>query len=100
MGIFNENLNKYIYVHPTFLYESIGTFLIFILLIYKQKNKKFSGQVFYIYMILYGIVRMIVEGFRTDSLMLGNLRISQILSIVFVVLFVFLYYFNEKRKTK
>ena len=85
MGI-TEN-GEYIQVHPTFLYESICTFIIFIIL-YKLKNKrKYEGQLTYIYFFLYGIARSIIEGFRTDSLMLGNFRISQILSILLSLIF-------------
>lgn len=39
-----------------------------------------------IYFIWYGIVRFIVEGLRTDSLMLGSIRIAQLVSLVFVIL--------------
>lgn len=85
MGI-TENGN-YIQVHPTFLYESVCTFIIFIIL-YKLRNKrKYEGQLTYIYFFLYGIARTIIEGFRTDSLMLGSFRISQILSIVLTIIF-------------
>lgn len=78
---------KYIYVHPTFLYESMITFFIFILLYILRKRKKENGDIFYLYMILYGIGRAIVEGLRIDSLYLYNLRISQILALVFIVVF-------------
>lgn len=85
MGI-TENGN-YIQVHPTFLYESVCTLIIFIIL-YNIKNKrKYRGQLTYIYFFLYGIVRSIIEGFRTDSLMLGDFRISQILSIILSIVF-------------
>lgn len=71
--------------HPTFLYESLGDFLIFlILLIYRKKNPD-KGKITSIYFILYGILRFIVEGFRTDSLMVGPLRTAQLVSIVFVI---------------
>ena len=80
MGIM-ENGN-YIQVHPTFLYESICTFIIFVILFTKKNNRKYTGQLTYLYFFLYGIVRAFIEGLRTDSLMLGNFRISQILSII------------------
>ena len=80
MGIM-ENGN-YIQVHPTFLYESICTFIIFIILFTKKNNRKYTGQLTYLYFFLYSIVRAFIEGLRTDSLMLGNFRISQILSII------------------
>lgn len=85
MGILEKG--KYIEVHPTFLYESIGDFFIFILLLYISKNRKYKGQITYMYFILYGTIRMLIESFRSDSLMLGNYKVSQVVSIIIVVLF-------------
>lgn len=80
MGIVENG--RYIQVHPTFLYESVCTFIIFIIL-YKARNKReYSGQIMLAYFFMYGIVRSIIEGLRTDSLMLGSFRVSQVLSIV------------------
>lgn len=73
------------FVHPTFLYESLWTLVGFILIAIFYKKKKFHGQVFLFYGIWYGLGRAWIEGLRTDSLMLGTLRVSQILSIVIVV---------------
>ena len=94
MGIIENG--KYIEVHPTFLYESICNFIIFIILNKMSKNRKYEGQITYMYLTLYAFIRMIIEGLRTDSLMLGNIRISQILSIIiFLVSTIILIY---KRK--
>lgn len=81
--------NMYIngaYHHPTFLYESIGNviaFLIIVLIV--RKISKHRGIQFFSYFIFYGIVRVFVEGLRTDSLMLGSFRIAQIISIIFII---------------
>ncbi len=84
MGI--STLQGYKEVHPTFLYESIATMMIFIGLRNLQKKRKFKGQIFYLYLFFYAGIRMLIEGLRSDSLMLGNFRISQVLSIaIFVV---------------
>ncbi|MCL2164599.1 MAG: prolipoprotein diacylglyceryl transferase [Oscillospiraceae bacterium] len=72
-------------VHPTFLYESLWNFLIFALLLYLRKNKKFEGQVLLGYLIGYGVGRAYIEGLRIDSLMLGNFRISQLLSVILLI---------------
>ena len=80
MGIIENGIYKE--VHPTFLYESIATFSIFVILMIKNKKRKFSGETTYLYFILYSIVRFLIEGLRTDSLMFLNLRISQIVSII------------------
>lgn len=84
MGIWEAG--NYIEVHPTFFYESLCTFIIFIILILKSKNRKFKGQITLIYLILYSFARMLIEGLRADSLMLGSIRISQILSLVIFII--------------
>lgn len=84
MGIYEAG--KYVEVHPTFLYESIVTFLLFIILSLVSHKRKYKGQITLIYLIGYSFARMIIEGLRTDSLMLGNIRVSQLLSIlIFIV---------------
>lgn len=75
-------------VHPTFLYESVWCILsFFILYLICRKAYKFSGQLILGYGILYGAERTVVEGFRTDSLYIGDttLRVSQLLSAVLVL---------------
>lgn len=89
-GMTSDQIAAYIsendlYVHPTFLYESIWCLLGFaVLYIILRKFRKFSGQLFLTYGVWYGIERAVVEGLRTDSLFIGNtnLRVSQLLSIV------------------
>lgn len=85
MGILENGIYKE--VHPTFLYESLVTFAIFILLILIKNKRKYKGQITYIYLVLYSFARMFIEGLRIDSLMLYNLRISQILSLFIFVIF-------------
>lgn len=88
-------MDPYKPVHPTFLYESIWCLVGFLILfvIYK-KCRKFSGQLFLGYGAWYGLGRMIIEGFRTDSLYIGNttVRVSQVVSgvlmLVCLVLFI------------
>lgn len=79
--------------HPTFLYESFLDFAIFVFLIWYGKRKKLEGEVFFLYMILYGAGRFFIEGLRTDSLMFGNFRISQMLALLFFLVFsaIFIY---------
>lgn len=73
-------------VHPCFLYESFWCILGFVILaIFAAKFRKYDGQIFLMYIGWYGLGRFFIEGLRTDSLMLGNLRISQILSALCVV---------------
>ncbi|MBR2954937.1 MAG: prolipoprotein diacylglyceryl transferase, partial [Ruminococcus sp.] len=72
-------------VHPCFLYESIWCLLGFVLLAFWSKRRKYDGQILLMYMSWYGLERAVVEGLRTDSLMLGSIRISQALSIVIFI---------------
>ena len=74
------------YYHPTFLYESVLNLICFIVLLFLRRNKKIKdGMLVSIYLMWYGIVRFFIEGLRTDSLMLGNIRIAQLVSISLVV---------------
>ena len=78
------------YHHPTFFYESIGCLIIFIILIV-LRNKTKEGQISGIYFILYGIIRFLIESLRTDSLMLFNFKIAQIISIVMIIVGLYLF---------
>lgn len=72
-------------VHPTFLYESLWNAAGIGLLWLYRRRKKFEGELICGYMIWYGIGRMMIEGLRTDSLMLGDFRVSQLLSVCLVL---------------
>lgn len=87
MGLL-PNIDSYFnmhYYHPTFLYESIWNLVGFILINLFYKKKKFSGQIFYMYIVWYGFGRMFIEGLRTDSLYIGVFRVSQIVAFICVV---------------
>ena len=73
-----------IYVHPTFLYESLWNIAGFVILHFVSKKRKFDGQVFLLYVAWYGLGRFFIEGLRTDSLYFynTNIRVSQILAIL------------------
>ena len=72
-------------VHPTFLYESIWCLLGFFLLWAYMKRRKFQGELILMYVMWYGAERFFVEGLRTDSLMVGSFRISQVIAAVSVI---------------
>lgn len=84
-------------VHPTFLYESLWNIAVFCVLIFYRNRKKSDGEVFCLYMALYGLGRSWIEGLRTDSLMLGNLRISQVLAILFTLVFISIFFVLRSR---
>lgn len=66
----------------TFFYESCWNLLGFALLQRFRLRARQPGSVFYAYLLWYSAGRMFIEGLRTDSLMLGSIRISQLLSAV------------------
>ena len=86
--------------HPTFLYESLWLLLGFILIWSTRKIKSFPGRSGCFYLMWYGTERAAVETLRTDSLMLGNIRISSLLSLVLVALGAFLYFKLKKTGDK
>lgn len=76
------------YYNPTFLYESMWNLLIFLILmiiLHKKKSNE-NGVVIASYAVLYSIGRLFIESLRTDSLMIGNIRIAQFMSILGVVI--------------
>lgn len=86
-----------VYHIPTFLYESIWCFLGFIiLLIIRRLPYTKNGNMLAFYLVWYGIERFVVEGMRMDSLMLGNIRMAQLVSIVMVVAGIFVFIRNHK----
>lgn len=75
-----------IYYHPTFLYESIWCLLGFIiLLLIRKRIKGKKGIITYSYFVWYGIGRFFIEGLRTDSLYIGSCRVSQLVSVILVI---------------
>lgn len=87
-------------VHPTFLYESIWCFFIFILLIFLSNKIKFNGQIALLYAMLYSFERFWVEGLRTDSLMIGQFRQAQVLSLVVFILALSAYTYQVRKYKK
>lgn len=83
--------------HPTFLYESISTFLIFLFLfmLYKKKNLN-KGIITSIYIVSYSIVRFFIEGLRTDSLWIGQFRQAQVISVVLIIFGIILFLLSKK----
>ena len=91
-------------VHPAFLYESIWCLFLFFLLMKIDNHRRFEGQVFFLYMILYSIERFFVEGLRTDSLMVtfpfGEFRQAQVLSLCAIIAGVILYIVFYKKQLR
>ncbi len=75
------------YHHPAFLYESLLNLFIFIFIILiRKKEYIINGDILLIYGILYSTGRFFIEGIRIDSLMLGNYRVAQLISIIIIII--------------
>ena len=79
MGLMKQS-GDIIYVHPTFLYESLWNACGFVILHFASKRRKFDGQVALGYMAWYGLGHCMIEGLRADSLYIGPFRVSQLLA--------------------
>lgn len=90
-----------VYYHPTFLYESLWCLTGFIVLILYRKRKFLKvGDLTGIYLIWYGIGRFLIEGLRTDSLMLGSLKMAQIVSLIMVISGILIIFYAHYKKSK
>ena len=88
-----------VYYHPTFLYESLLNLVCFIALMILRRNKKIKlGFITGIYLMWYGVVRFFIESLRTDALMLGTLRMAQVISIIIFIIGLLLIIFSRKNE--
>ncbi len=87
-------------VHPTFLYESLWNAVGILVLLYGRKFQRFAGEEFCGYLVWYGLGRAWIEGLRADSLYIGNLRVSQILAVVTVLVGVGIIIYGRKYGNK
>ena len=99
-GVYIDRLGEW--HQATFFYESMWDFLVLAVLLWYFKRAKHKGNVFAMYLALYGVGRFFIEGLRTDSLWLipGVIRVSQLLSAVLVVLgmaYLFVMHFRPVR---
>lgn len=85
--ILREEGISFIQVHPTFLYESFCCFLLLLFLLWYQRRKRFSGEVFLLYLCGYGLARSYIENLRTDQLTLGQsgIPVSRVLAIILIL---------------
>ena len=84
----NINGVDYIQVHPTFLYESVFNLILFILLNVLKHKKSFDGEIFWAYLLGYGVIRFFIEAMRTDQLMFFStgIPVSQALSVILALM--------------
>lgn len=82
--------------HPTFLYESIWDFGLFIALMVLFGKYKRTGNVACTYFIVYSVGRFFIEWLRTDSLMIGPLRQAQMISLCLIAVAAFVLVWRNK----
>ena len=86
------------YFHPTFLYESLWNLVVLALLLVAIYKTKKPGIILGLYLIFYSLGRFFIEGLRLDSLMLGPLRIAQVISVIFILAGLLIIYWQRKAK--
>ena len=87
-----------VYYTPTFLYESIACFILFIvMLIIRRGRYRKVGTVTAVYLLGYGIIRFLIEISRTDALMLAGFKVAQIVSVIMVIVGLGLLFDNSKK---
>jgi phosphatidylglycerol---prolipoprotein diacylglyceryl transferase len=96
--IINQMYINGTYYHPTFLYESIWNLAGFIMLLLLRRVNLRRGEMFLTYVIWYSIGRFFVEGMRTDSLMLGSLRMAQMISIALIIVAAAIWIYRRKTR--
>ncbi len=88
------------YRQPTFFYESTWCFAGFLAMLIIRKYKYLKrGQLTGFYLFWYGLGRLLIEGLRTDSLMLGPIKIAQVVSLVFIIMGIVLFFYNLIKST-
>ena len=98
MGLLDSTTGEMIYVHPTFLYESLWNTAGFIVLHFLSKKRQYDGQIALGYLAWYGLGRTFIEGLRQDSLYWGTWRVSQVLAAVTCFIAVAVLLVNAFRK--
>lgn len=89
----------YIQVHPTFLYEALWSLATIGLILLWFKFRRFDGEIFFIYLLSYGVGRFWIEALRTDQLIIGTtgIPISQLVAAISVVVALILIVIGRKR---
>lgn len=92
-GIFIDKVHRPLqymqqtHFHPTFLYESLWDFCVFLFLLWvRRRSVIMRGDVFLTYLMLYSLGRFWIEGLRTDSLMFAGFRVAQVVSLLLILL--------------
>ena len=99
-GVNGTGYNPSLPVHPTFLYESLWCALGFVILhILSKRRYRFKGEIFCGYLVWYGAGRFMIESLRTDSLMLGTMKTSQLVAVLAIIGGILLFFVFRRRAT-
>lgn len=86
-------------LHPTQLYEMVFNLIIFVVLWKVRKKIKVDGHLFFLYVILYSVIRIFVEHFRADKLTyFGDISSAQSIGVIGIVLSLILMVFLRRKK--
>ena len=87
--------------HPTFLYESLWNVVGFIVLTFVlYRFKQYDGQIYYLGAAYYGLGRFMIEGLRTDSMFIGEVRTNQFLAGAAFIIYTGLLIYNAIKKNR
>jgi phosphatidylglycerol:prolipoprotein diacylglycerol transferase len=86
-----------VHVHPTPIYEAIAYSLIFLFLWSRRKESKVPGQLFFLYLMLAGATRFMVEFLRVNARVFLGLSEAQLIAIAMMVIGTGLYLFTARR---
>lgn len=86
------------YRQPTFFYESVGCVFGFLTMLIIRWGKYLKrGNLTAFYLVWYGVLRFFIEGLRTDSLMIGPIKMAQVVSIIFIIIGITIFVINLRR---
>ncbi len=89
---------RQICLHPTQLYEAAGGFFIFFFLIGMEKKKSYPGQIFWLFLLVYSVLRFFLEFLRDDPrgfLLTDMLSTSQSIGVILAVVSIFMLFFKD-----
>ena len=90
-------------LHPTQLYEAGSGLVLFFFLIWMEKRRSYDGQIFWLFLLLYSLVRFLIEFVRDDSrgfLWGAFLSTSQTIGICLAILSLFMLFYLRRRRRR
>jgi phosphatidylglycerol:prolipoprotein diacylglycerol transferase len=90
-------------LHPTQLYEALGSLVLFFFLNWKRRRKDFEGQIFSLFLVLYSVIRFLIEFLRDDPrgfLLGGLLSTSQGIGIFLALTALFMLFYLKRSQRR